>query len=100
MAGSTISSTVTSTVTLGSASYPSPLTVTATGDVASTYPAATGVFGPAGGGTLINDGTVMGAVSLEYGTAGTGVYLLSGSTAINNGIVAGGTGDNVEEFGF
>ena len=43
MAGSTISSTVTSTVTLGSAAYPSLLIITNTGDIAPSASGATGI---------------------------------------------------------
>jgi hypothetical protein len=102
MAGSTISGTVTSTVTLGSVTYPSPLTVTNTGDVAVTAFSAIGIFAPAGSGTLINDGRVTGgagsagaggSVSGSYGgNGGIGVDLLSGSTATNNGTLTGGAG--------
>ena len=94
MTGSTISNTVTSTVTLGSALYPSPLTVTGSGDVAVTAFSAIGIFGPADSGTLINDGKVTGgAGGTRYSGAangGTGVELLSGSTATNIGTITGG----------
>jgi hypothetical protein len=95
MAGSTISGTITTTVTLGSASYPSPLTVIGTGDITVSAYAATGIYGPAGGGTLLNDGTVTGGAGSAGslgGGGGTGVYLLSGSTATNDGTVIGGAG--------
>jgi hypothetical protein len=106
MAGSTISGTVTSTVTLGSASYPSPLTVAGTGVVAPSAYAATGVYGPAGSGTLINDGSITGGVgtnsSLAFsagGTGGAGISLLDGATATNNGQITGGSGGDGDEFG-
>ena len=73
MTGSTISNTVTSTVTLGSALYPSPLTVTGSGDVAVTAFSAIGIFGPADSGTLINDGKVTGgAGGTRYSGAANG----------------------------
>ena len=46
MAGSTISGTIANTVTLGSASYPSPLTVTGTGAVLVSAYGSIGVDGP------------------------------------------------------
>jgi Hint domain len=100
MAGSTISGTVTSTVTLDSVTYPSPLTVTSTGDVAVSAFSAIGIYAPAGSGTLINDGTVTGGAGTVGtsgrfgGNGGTSVELLSGSTAVNNGQISGGAGGN------
>ncbi len=97
MAGSTISGKVTNTVTLGSASYPSPLTVTGIGNVTISFYSGTGIYGPASSGTLINDGTVTGGVgsiasNFFGGTGGTGVRLLSGTTGTNSGTITGGAG--------
>ena len=95
MAGSTISGTITSTVTLGSANYPSPLTITGTGDIAITSYGGAGVYGPAGSGTLINDGAIAGGKGIEGGgIGGAGVSLRNGSTATNVGTIAGGGGGN------
>jgi hypothetical protein len=94
MTGSTISGTVTTTVTLGSASYPSPLTVTSAGDVER------GVYGPASAGILLNGGIISGAAGYNGGFGGSGsnggtaVFLLAGNTATNSGTVAGGKGGN------
>ena len=102
MTGSTISSTVTSTVTLGSGLYPSPLTVIGSGDVAVTAFLAIGIYGPADSGSLINDGTVTGAAggTRNSGPAngGTGVDLFGGSTATNSGTITGGVA-GYYEFG-
>ncbi len=95
MAGSTISGTITSTVTIGSALYPSPLTISGTGVIAVAAYAGIGVDGPADSGTLINDGAVTGgagSAASSGGGGGTGVYLLDGNTATNAGAISGGAG--------
>lgn len=95
MSGSTIETTVTNTVTLGSASYPSPLTVTNTGDIAPSSYAATGLIAPLGSTalSLLNFGNIWGGPSGTLGTAGTGVSLKRGTTVTNDGTVIGGTGE-------
>jgi hypothetical protein len=110
MAGSIISGKVTNSVTLGSAGYPSPLTVAATGDVAVSANAGIGIYGPASSGTLINDGTVAGGAGSASssagggggGTGGTGTtyggdggsagYLAAGAVLTNQSTIAGGGG--------
>jgi hypothetical protein len=94
MAGSTISGKVTTTVTLGSASYPSPLTITGSGDIAVSAPSATGIDAPAGSGIVINDGTVTGGAAIEAsdGSGGVGVYLATGAALTNQGTITGGAG--------
>ena len=69
MSGSTINGKVTTTVTLGSVSYPSPLTVAITGDVTITAYTGTGVYAPAASGTLLNHGTIVGGTGAEYPAA-------------------------------
>ena len=61
--GSTIKTTVTSTVTLGSAAYLSPLTITRMGGVRVAGFGDTGIYVPAAltGGSILNDGHVYGA---------------------------------------
>ena len=97
MSGSTISGKVTNTVTLGSANYPSPLTVAGTGNVTISAYSGIGIYGPVGSGTLINDGTVtggVGAIASNFigSNGGTGVRLLGGTTGTNSGTITGGAG--------
>jgi hypothetical protein len=77
--------TITSTVTVGSTAYPSPLTLSNTQTVAPTASAATAVYMDAGT-SLDNRGSIQGGA---YG--GIGVYLSTG-TIINSGVIAGGAG--------
>jgi hypothetical protein len=103
MTGSTISTYVTQTVTLGSPTYPSPLTITGTVDVSTGNGvfAGTAVSNP----TLVNDGDVnamsTGVVLLAGGTvsntgtisgAGNGIYLGNGGYIRNQNIISGGVG--------
>lgn len=88
----TISTTVTTSVTLGSV-YLSPLTITATGDIAPAAPGATGVY--AATGSVTNNGVIAGA----QGAARTGPPQAGGigvdladATLLNAGIVTGGQG--------
>lgn len=96
MSGSTISTTVTATVTLGSSTYPSPLTVTSAGDVTpaivSSY-GAVGIYDSAASGllTLVNDGMISGSVADTFDAAGVGVALTS-AVVTNGGTIAGGAG--------
>jgi hypothetical protein len=104
MVGSTINGKVTTTVTLGSASYPSPVTVTGSGDIVVSAYGAIGVYGSPGSGVLVNAGAITGgAGSTTNGSVdsngGAGVYLLGGDTAINNGAITGGAGGGVGRGG-
>jgi len=81
---STIGTTVTQGITLGSAGYYSPLTITSGGAVVSGG-TADAIYGPSGGaGTVINAGSVV-----ATGTH-TGIDLKGGGTVANSGYVYGG----------
>lgn len=99
MSGSTISTNITNTVTLGSVEYPSPLTVASTGLIEPTATGADGVVLAtfAVTNTLVNDGFIFGGPGTSYapsannfGDAGNGVAL-EGSL-VNNGEIYGGDG--------
>ena len=92
MPGSTISTTVTDTVLLGGATYPSPLTITGAGVVEPAAYGATGVLADAAGVRLLNEGQVSGGSSDYYGnTGGIGVDLRSGNDFLSNtGTIEGG----------
>ncbi len=113
MTGSTISSTIASTVDLGSAAYPGPLTITASGAVVPPVvpPNSTGhvngydgVVGNAAGLSLINGGIIDGGQALRGfnatpfaagangGTGGIAVYLAGGGNLTNSATIVGGTG--------
>jgi hypothetical protein len=105
MAGSTISSTVTSTVTLGSAAYPSPLIITNTGDIS---PAANGAAGivPSkvsklavsvmNAGVVSGGGGSAGLTGSMAGSGGSGGFAvdLAALVLTNSGLIAGGNGGN------
>jgi hypothetical protein len=82
---------ITTTVTLGTASYPSPLTVTATGVVAPTAAGATGVYSDLTGNSLTNFGSIQGGAGIG-GTGGLGVNFKAAGTLTNGGGITGGTG--------
>jgi hypothetical protein len=102
MAGSTISNLVTISVTLGSGTYTSPLTITSVGYI---DPFAGGSFGATGlvatiaGGSVLNQGTVSGAggegnfinPGVTTNAGGIGVELANGSLT-NAGLIVGGNG--------
>jgi hypothetical protein len=96
--GSIINSTVTSTVTLGSAAYPSPLTITSAGGVSVAGFGYTALYVPAAltGGSILNDGHVYGASSpnLEFVRVNGGIGVdIEGQAKFNsNGIIEGGAG--------
>jgi hypothetical protein len=95
MAGSTISSTVTTTVLLGGTVYPSPLTITAAGAVSPAYYGSTGVLAVAAGVSLVNEGRISGgygyAGSVSPVQGGVGVDLSSGGDSLaNSGTISGG----------
>lgn len=106
---STISTTIITNVTLGTAAYPSPLNITRTGAVA---PAKyTAIYSNLAGNRLINHGAVDGgygatSVDLVLGrlfnegqitggdggkvAGGAGVEMAGGATVLNHGAIAGG----------
>jgi hypothetical protein len=96
--GSIINGTVTSTVTLGSAAYPSPLTITSAGGVRVAGFGDTGIYVPAAltGGSILNDGHVYGAngPSLEFYrvNGGIGVDIEGQAKFTSNGTIVGGAG--------
>jgi len=96
--GSTINTTVTSTVTLGSAAYLSPLTIASTGGIDVTGFGATALYVPAAltGGSILNDGHIYGAngPSLEFFqvNGGIGVDIEGHANFTSNGTIVGGAG--------
>jgi fibronectin-binding autotransporter adhesin len=82
---STINTTVTHYIYYGSGlTYSSPLTITNTGAVLTTAAGRAAIEGT-GGGTLTNDGTIIGS-----GAAGVGVDIAgSGGTVFNSGFIQG-----------
>lgn len=116
MSGSTISSLITQTVTLGSSYYASPLTISIVGTVAPGAGGGEGIIIPAAAAySLVNKGVVTGGAGNagSLGTAGyssgglggasggqggagymgsSGVYLAGPGSFSNHGIVSGGAG--------
>jgi hypothetical protein len=93
--GSGISTTLTSTVTLGGTAHPSPLTITATGVVAPTNVGAAGVHNNTVGNVLTNNGTIQGGAgssSTVGGSGGIGANFKLSGTLTNTGSIAGGAG--------
>src|ERR1700682_4815355 len=86
------STTVTTTVVLGSAQYPSPLYVY--GKVLPTAYGATGVYSDLSGATLSNSGTIGAGAGGSGATAGGVAVDLRGSasSATNSGHIDGGRG--------
>ena len=97
LTGKTISSSVYKTVTLGSFSYPSPLTITRTGKIEVKADGAVGIVLPslASVGRIVNRGRVFGAEG-AYGnpaqTGGNGIDLNGAALLINSGVIAAGQG--------
>ena len=94
MAGSQISTTVSSTVYLGQGGYMSPLTITSTGSVVPVGygpDGMTGAAGIVGAGTITNQGLVTGAVG-AYGSGAGGIAVDGANMVTNAGTVTGGTG--------
>jgi len=95
--GKTISGSVNNTVTLGSFSYPSPLTITGTGKIEVKADGAVGIVLPslASVGRIVNRGRVFGAEG-AYGnpaqTGGNGIDLNGAALLINSGVIAAGQG--------
>jgi len=96
-----ITGTITSTVTMGSGLFLSPLTVTGTGFVDPSAYGAVGIYLPGGQTrttTLVNDGRVFGGNGAysqnDGGNGGIGVGALSGIRLVNAGTIGGGNGGN------
>jgi hypothetical protein len=116
MAGGTLSTTIKTEITLGSAAYLSPLTITAKGVInapgaSNGLQSASAIYVGLGvsGGTIINRGLVVGATPaadtytvpaisasspinlVNYGTIDgqSGVYLNTGGSAVNSGLIQG-----------
>jgi hypothetical protein len=93
--GSEISTTITSTVTVGSAAHPSPLTITASGLIAPTNAGASGVVSAIKGNVLTNNGTIHGAAGKNGsagGVGGIGLDVEKAATLTNTGNITGGAG--------
>jgi hypothetical protein len=126
MAGSTISTTITSEVTLNSGIFLSPLTVTATGRIAgpaetSSLQVASAIYVGTGitGASILNHGQISGALpqfdslsipaivaqsALNLNNFGTitgqsGVYLNDGGTVTNSGLIAGSDTRSQHDYG-
>jgi hypothetical protein len=90
--GSAISSVLTSTVTLGSSAYKSPLTISNAGGVTPSAAGATGLVSSHSTNSLTNNGTIQGGTgAATAGNGGFGVNLTAG-TVTNTGSISGGTG--------
>jgi hypothetical protein len=90
-----ISGTVTTGVTIGSASYASSVTVTATGHVSNSTAGSPGIYVPTGD-TVVNQGAVTGGSGPNRtDPGGAGVALGTNATLTNSGTITGGTGSNV-----
>jgi hypothetical protein len=94
MAGSAISTTVTNTVQLGGSLYPSPLTITSSGNVTPAAYGATGVIATVADASLIDMGRITGGPGdFDGSSGGIGVDLRSGGDRLSNaGTIAGGNG--------
>src|SRR5580698_1139618 len=99
MTGSTITTNVTNSVTLGSGAYPGPLTIAAGGSVDPTASGANAIYGATAGVYLLNQGSVLGGAGLYVSTGigvtgGAGVDLAASGTITNSGVIGGGAGGN------
>jgi hypothetical protein len=90
MAGSTISTTIATGVTLGVGYYASPLTVTPTGAIVPAAGGATGLLAVISAGYVQIGGTIAGGDAAS-GTGGYGLVLTDGSLS-SDGTIAGGSG--------
>jgi hypothetical protein len=94
---STISTNIYNPVIIGSANYPSPLTITNTGAVKPGYPSHTSDYGVTAvssntaGVTLNNNGIIVGALSAPGGVGGIGVDLTASATVNNYNSLYGGS---------
>jgi hypothetical protein len=95
MTGSTITSTVGAGITVGTANYLSPLTITAAGAVVPGAPSGTGVYAPAGPNTVtvFNQGFITGGGGGEFGSdvGGDAVDFMAAASLANSGTIVGGT---------
>ena len=96
--GSSISGTVTSTVDLGSAAYPSPLTVTGTGAILPAAAGAFGVYASQAGVSLSNAGRIEGGAGQADG-GGAAVDFTAKGTLSNTGSIVGGATGNTSVNG-
>ncbi len=101
MTGSTISTRISNTVTIGSTNYAPPLTVDPTGVVAPTATGATGIFDAVAGAAITNLGIVAGGPGVDNtalrgggGVGGYGIELTTSGTIDNDGSIGGGVGGN------
>jgi hypothetical protein len=97
MTGSTISTLVAASVTLGTSAYPSPLTITSTGGIGPAASSAIALVASIAAGAVLNQGTVTGGggtpvTNGDGGAGGVGVFLSSGSSLTNAGGITGGAG--------
>jgi hypothetical protein len=126
MAGSTLSATLSSEITLGTGNYLSPLTITKTGIINAPAPtsslqSASAIYLGAGvsGATLVNHGSVNGRLPqfdtlsvpavlaespldlVNYGTiiGQSGVYLDDGGIITNSGLIAGSDTRSEHDYG-
>jgi len=88
-----INTTVYYTVTVGSAAYPSPLTISPNGAVEPTTVGATAVFSGVAGNSVTNYGTIDGGAGVGKVDGGVGVNLSAGTLTNNSGAyINGGSG--------
>jgi hypothetical protein len=94
MSRSTISTTLHSTVTLGTDGYASDLTFTSKGGDTPTLYGADAVVVDVAGGIVHNAGVLSGAGNSENGAGGIGIHLAASGTVNNSGTVSGGYGSS------
>ena len=95
VSGDILSKTVTTSITLGSTGYPSPLAITTTGAVAPSTASGASVVSTVKNNSLTNNGRISGAAGASgtVGQAGfSGVNFAAAGTVINTGSIAGGAG--------
>ena len=100
--GPGISTTFTGTVTMGSAAFPSPLTITTTGVVAPTVAGATAVLSDISGNSLTNAGAIDGGAGSNGttgGHGGLGLNFEKGGAVTNTGSINGGHGGSASGAG-
>jgi hypothetical protein len=93
MTGSTIESTVTITVTVGSPAYLSPLTITQLGTIAAYASSSTALYSSAATNvSVINQGSIAGGGGgyFGHGVGGDAVDFLGIATLTNTGFISGG----------
>jgi hypothetical protein len=101
MTGSIISKHINKTVTLGSAGYTGPLTISSSGTIDPTAGGATGLYVPASvtNATILNNGEIFGAAAASGGNGGIAVLLNAVATLSNGDIIEGGYGGNTGKKG-